>query len=537
MAAVLSASLYRTLDALSRGLRLGTFQTSPQSWLLKKYMHKLKIDPKRGIKEFRVDAIEDTRCNITRNHAARAKKLALPMLEGSASEQYALLWNYTNETKRSNPGSIVILGTEQKEEQNMFNRFYVVFSIKTKLLNGCRPVICRWVSFEGGIWGVLLSTVSIDLNSNFFPICYVVVMKENKDTWDWFLTLLKMDLNVEECGPMTFMSDKQKGLVGALQELFPNAKHRFCVRHLHSNVKNYGFRGLTFKNILWKTARATTVNEFTKRMQEMKYLDEGAFAWLNDKNPKEWSRSHFSCYPRRDILLNNACESFNSNILEARDKPILSMLEWIMEYLMQRLQKNRDKANRISTITPKKPNSALPNVARVQLTSGFEITAYIPGIGHNSREHSSVLVRGGWVKDLPGVRYHIVRGTLDAVGVKDRQQGHRCYEKNELVEEPPNEVVAESENIPQKLKVRRKGKEPVHEGVNVVIHRRTRSGYIPPISAFKLPPKLTATTPTMFEQFKQCQKGVKIREPAPFVDYERQTQEQANSESTPSIVK
>ncbi|KAI3740472.1 hypothetical protein L2E82_30907 [Cichorium intybus] len=82
-----------------------------------------------------------------------------------------------------------------------------------------------------------------------------------------------------------------------------------------------------------------------------------------------------------------------------------------------------DLSVNFSTITPKKPNSALRKVARVRLTSGFEITAYIPGIGHNSQEHSVVLVRGGRVKDLPGVRYHIVRGTLDAVGVKDRQQG------------------------------------------------------------------------------------------------------------------
>ncbi|KAL4357045.1 hypothetical protein AHAS_Ahas09G0147400 [Arachis hypogaea] len=82
-----------------------------------------------------------------------------------------------------------------------------------------------------------------------------------------------------------------------------------------------------------------------------------------------------------------------------------------------------DLSVNFSTITPKKPNSALRKVARVRLTSGFEITAYIPGIGHNLQEHSVVLVRGGRVKDLPGVRYHIVRGTLDAVGVKDRQQG------------------------------------------------------------------------------------------------------------------
>nr|YP_009431451.1 ribosomal protein S12 [Spondias mombin]YP_009676308.1 ribosomal protein S12 [Sclerocarya birrea]YP_010223935.1 ribosomal protein S12 [Spondias dulcis]ASY95837.1 ribosomal protein S12 [Spondias mombin]QDE13242.1 ribosomal protein S12 [Sclerocarya birrea]UCS07936.1 ribosomal protein S12 [Spondias dulcis] len=83
----------------------------------------------------------------------------------------------------------------------------------------------------------------------------------------------------------------------------------------------------------------------------------------------------------------------------------------------------RGTCTRVYTITPKKPNSALRKVARVRLTSGFEITAYIPGIGHNSQEHSVVLVRGGRVKDLPGVRYHIVRGTLDAVGVKDRQYG------------------------------------------------------------------------------------------------------------------
>ncbi|RYR21033.1 hypothetical protein Ahy_B03g066270 isoform A [Arachis hypogaea] len=82
-----------------------------------------------------------------------------------------------------------------------------------------------------------------------------------------------------------------------------------------------------------------------------------------------------------------------------------------------------DLSVNFSTITPKQPNSAIRKVARVRLTSGFKITAYIPGIDHNLQEHSVVLIRGGRVKDLSGVRYHIVRGTLDAVGVQDRQQG------------------------------------------------------------------------------------------------------------------
>ena len=82
---------------------------------------------------------------------------------------------------------------------------------------------------------------------------------------------------------------------------------------------------------------------------------------------------------------------------------------------------------RVYTTTPKKPNSALRKVARVRLTSGFEVTAYIPGIGHNIQEHSVVLLRGGRVKDLPGVRYHIVRGALDTAGVDGKMQGRSKY--------------------------------------------------------------------------------------------------------------
>ncbi|MGI6307270.1 MAG: 30S ribosomal protein S12 [Dethiobacteria bacterium] len=87
----------------------------------------------------------------------------------------------------------------------------------------------------------------------------------------------------------------------------------------------------------------------------------------------------------------------------------------------------RGVCTRVSTTTPKKPNSALRKIARVRLTNGMEVTAYIPGIGHNLQEHSVVLIRGGRVKDLPGVRYHLVRGALDAAGVGDRKKGRSKY--------------------------------------------------------------------------------------------------------------
>jgi small subunit ribosomal protein S12 len=94
---------------------------------------------------------------------------------------------------------------------------------------------------------------------------------------------------------------------------------------------------------------------------------------------------------------------------------------------LQRCPQKRGVCVRVYTSTPKKPNSALRKVARVRLTNGIEVTSYIPGVGHNLQEHSVVMIRGGRVKDLPGVRYHIIRGSMDTSGVTDRRQGRSKY--------------------------------------------------------------------------------------------------------------
>ena len=115
--------------------------------------------------------------------------------------------------------------------------------------------------------------------------------------------------------------------------------------------------------------------------------------------------------------------TINQLIRKPRQKPVARNKVPAMESCPQK----RGVCTRVYTITPKKPNSALRKVARVRLTNGFEVTSYIPGIGHNLQEHSVVLIRGGRVKDLPGVRYHIIRGTLDTQGVKDRRQRRSKY--------------------------------------------------------------------------------------------------------------
>ena len=115
--------------------------------------------------------------------------------------------------------------------------------------------------------------------------------------------------------------------------LFPTCEHRYCVKHIYNNFK-VDYKGLKLKDALWRCAGATTIREFERRMQELKDLDVKAWKYLTDINPAQWSKSHFSSRALCDCLANNLSESLNAMILEARDKPILAMLEWIRVRLM-----------------------------------------------------------------------------------------------------------------------------------------------------------------------------------------------------------
>jgi small subunit ribosomal protein S12 len=115
--------------------------------------------------------------------------------------------------------------------------------------------------------------------------------------------------------------------------------------------------------------------------------------------------------------------TFNQLVRSGRTRPRYKTASPALQGCPQK----RGVCTRVYTQTPKKPNSALRKVARVRLTNGIEVTTYIPGVGHNLQEHSIVLIRGGRVKDLPGVRYHVIRGTLDSVGVANRKQGRSKY--------------------------------------------------------------------------------------------------------------
>ena len=136
-----------------------------------------------------------------------------------------------------------------------------------------------------------------------------------------------------------FIYDNQ-GLIPAMKMLFPIVEHRFCVKHIYSNFK-LNVKGLELKVVLWRCATAITVREFEKRMQDMKDLDKEAWEYLANIQPTQWTKSHFTPNAIFDCYVNNLSESFNFMIIDARDKPIIAMLEWIRVRLMTRMYSKR----------------------------------------------------------------------------------------------------------------------------------------------------------------------------------------------------
>ncbi|XP_071739317.1 uncharacterized protein [Rutidosis leptorrhynchoides] len=192
--------------------------------------------------------------------------------------------------------------------------------------------------------GHILTAVGLDSNNGMYPVAYAMVEQEKYNSWSWFLELLGDDLGLTRQSNFTFISDRQKGLLQAVARMYPCAEHRFCLRHIHENMKRKGFNGEAYKKHLWKCASATTVCHFEKAMLDLKGFSKECHTYLSKIPPSPWSKSHFSGRAKSDVLLNNICEVLNRWLLDARDKPIITALEYVREYLMKRIVKNMNRA-------------------------------------------------------------------------------------------------------------------------------------------------------------------------------------------------
>ncbi|XP_022862499.1 uncharacterized protein LOC111382693 [Olea europaea var. sylvestris] len=312
-------------------------------FLARNHVRKFRSDPNIPTSSFMETVKEDCMYEISKHQFYRTRSKCAEVINGIVAEQYKILWDYGEELKRTNPGSTVQI----EVSGHTFKRMYIcIGACKEGFKAGCRPVVgldgCFLKFAEGG---QLLAAVGIDGENCMFPLAWAVVDAENKTNWQWFIELLVGDIGMHNPRVWTFIFDKQKGLVDSISQYCEGAEHRCCARHLYSNFI-LAYKGLALKNLFWIAARATTVLEWKSAMNELKDISEEAYNWFLEKPPSQWTRSHFEEHSRCDILLNNLCEAFNSSIVVARDRPIISMLEKIRHQQMIRMNAKREAAER-----------------------------------------------------------------------------------------------------------------------------------------------------------------------------------------------
>ncbi|XP_074266765.1 uncharacterized protein LOC141590048 [Silene latifolia] len=237
------------------------------------------------------------------------------MIYGDGDYEYGRVWEYAAALTKYNPGSTAIVVVDNDENPpSLFQRMYVC-------LKACKRFF-------------------MDPNNNIYPVAWAVVEVENRESWTWFLSLLMEDLEKEDGAGLTIISDRQKGLLEAFNIVTPKAEIRFCVRHIWANFKQQ-FSGPVYKEAFWKACRATSIAEFNRELEGIKFLSTKAHAYLTSIPAKHWSRHAFSTTSKTNFLMNNMCESFNVVLKEARDKPIITLMEWIRRYVMKRHYEER----------------------------------------------------------------------------------------------------------------------------------------------------------------------------------------------------
>ncbi|KAK4396012.1 hypothetical protein Sango_1437800 [Sesamum angolense] len=303
------------------------------SYIAKRIENAIRDHPTIPVQQLKNRILSKCNVDVSRFKVMRAKKEALERIRGDDAKQYELLWDYCETVRKCNPGSKFLLRKVENFDPPVFERMYFsLWALKKGFLEGCRPIIGLDGCFLKTVYGgQLLVAVGRDGNDNMFPIAMAVVQVENRDTWGWFVGELLDDIGGMGTNKWSFISDRQKGLVEALKDLVPESEHIFCLRHMYENFK-MKFKSVELKEYFWKAASTANKREFDGFMKKIEELDpkikaevETASEWLRKINPQHWARSHFPVQSKCDILVNNLCESFNNYILEARDKPIITI--------------------------------------------------------------------------------------------------------------------------------------------------------------------------------------------------------------------
>lgn len=277
---------------------------------------------------------------IPYKQAWRAKERGLAAIYGSSEAGYCLLPAYCDQIKSTNPGSTAEVFTTGAD--NRFQRLFVSFYASIYgFLNGCLPIIgLGAIQLKSKYLGTLLSAISFDADGGLFPIAFGVIDAENDESWMWFVCELHkaLEMNTDNMPHLTFISDGQGGIYDTVKRKFPNASHAICMRHLSESIGKE-FKNSRLVHLLWKAAYATTTISFKEKMAEIEEVSPEAAKWIQQFPSARWALVYFE--GTRYGHLSSNIEEFNRWILEARELPIIQVIEHIHSKLMTEFEERR----------------------------------------------------------------------------------------------------------------------------------------------------------------------------------------------------
>ncbi|XP_012849887.1 PREDICTED: uncharacterized protein LOC105969659 [Erythranthe guttata] len=327
-------------------------KSANSTYLAEQYLEHFLEDPSMSIKSFRKLMRKEVKVYAHRQKLYRAKQKAIEKAHGNVYEQYSRVRQYCHEILKTNPGSTAVVKVQGPPiyKDPRFQRIFVFFdAMKRGFIEVCRPIIGLDACFlKTPYGGQLIAVIARDGNNQMFHLAIAVVESECRESWTWFLNMLIHYVTGFDLTSCNFIYDRQKGLVETFQSIMPNTDHRFCVRHLYANFK-LKFKDKALKDLMWSAARAYLEEEFNKKIDEIKDLSNEAYVWLKKIPTNLWCKHAISARPKCDLLNNNLCESFNSYIKEARELPILTMMEALRRQFMCRIQSKRQWIEKCTT--------------------------------------------------------------------------------------------------------------------------------------------------------------------------------------------
>ncbi|XP_043721116.1 uncharacterized protein LOC122668643 [Telopea speciosissima] len=317
-------------------------------WIAKKLAPNLRVNPYMNNKVIEHFLKEKYNLESNRMRLYRAKWRAREEFEGSHVKSYKKVEKYGEMVREKNKENAYVIqyqnGCKSGYEIGgvpvvlpQFKHLFICFdACKQGFLKGCRPFLgLDGCHLKGAFGGVLVATVSVEGNNGIFPVAYGVVQSEDKDSWLFFFYHLRETLERNRDTvttpdiPITFMTDKQKGLIEAISIIYPEANHRHCSRHLYNNFKKQFGGGPALRGYFWATIKAYNVYDFQKAMNGIKEEKKEAYDWLMKTPVQMWARHAFDHRAKSDHITNNMTESFNQWIAPIWSKPILTMIDQI----------------------------------------------------------------------------------------------------------------------------------------------------------------------------------------------------------------